>query len=71
MPSRRNTNAAAMAPSEDGTHRTRRPRWAHILRLTLLCIFCGPDVMHGDEDTGSRPAARERGRRQLARHGHR
>ncbi|RYO74234.1 hypothetical protein DL764_010916 [Monosporascus ibericus] len=67
MPSRRNANAAAMAPSEDGTDRTRRPRWARLLRLALLCIFCGPD----GQRRGARAAARERGARQMARHEHR
>ncbi|RYP89708.1 hypothetical protein DL770_004149 [Monosporascus sp. CRB-9-2] len=71
MPSRRSVNATAMAPSKDGTDRTRRPRWARLLRLALLCVFCGPDVVRGDQHTGSGPAARERGVRQLARHEHR
>ncbi|RYP45124.1 hypothetical protein DL768_008482 [Monosporascus sp. mg162] len=70
MPSRRNADAAAMAPSEDGTDRTRRPRWARLLRLALLCVFCGPDVVRGDQHTGARSAARERGARHLARHDH-
>ncbi|RYO74996.1 hypothetical protein DL766_008169 [Monosporascus sp. MC13-8B] len=71
MPSQRNANATAAARSEDRTDRTRRPRWARLLRLALLCVFCGPDVVRGDQHTGGRPAARERGERHLARHGHR
>ncbi|RYP24225.1 hypothetical protein DL765_000720 [Monosporascus sp. GIB2] len=71
MQSRRDATATATARSADRTDRTRRPRWARLLRLALLCVFCGPDVVRGDRHTGARPAARERGDRHLARHGHR
>ncbi|RYP72635.1 hypothetical protein DL769_004420 [Monosporascus sp. CRB-8-3] len=73
MHPRRNANATAAAPSGDGdgAGRARRPRWVRLLRLALLCVFCGPDVVRGDQHTGARPAARERGERHLARHEHR